>query len=204
VLPKQISDLTHSFVRAFDLEHPLETEFRNAHQRFAESLVKRGFGWPSGAMPGIGRMVMEHLENKAEFIWERLQHVITSTEVESYPEMNTDLKSEISTRLSPSVEAAEKYLENLRQGTGAPLGCVNELKKPLNNTLERLFAEVDLFCAKLAAAEQTKKEKGGPTFGYFHGVLGDVTNSNVTVNDFGRVYQILKDHKIPRERTERI
>ena len=150
MLPKQVTDLIDNFVRAYESEHSAETEFRNAHQRFAESLAKRGFGWPSGAFLGIGKSVIQYLEAKAHFVWARLQHVITSTGMELYPELNADLKAEIEKQLKPSVETADVFLENLRQGTEAPLGAPQEIKKPFDTELLKIYAEVDLFCASLA------------------------------------------------------
>src|ERR1035437_7186216 len=185
MLPKQVQDLTEGFVRAFDLEHPAETEFRKAHQRFAESLAQRGFGWPSGAFAGIGRSVSHYLEVKASFVWEKLQHVVTSTETESYAELNADLKSEIAKHLGLSVQSAEDYLENLRRATGAPPDAPQQVKKPFDTALLRLNAEIDLFCAKHAAQNKQVAQSVNQVINIqtAYGQVGNITKSQVEIAD---------------------
>jgi hypothetical protein len=199
MLPKQVADLHEGFVRVFDSERPAVIEFRRAHNQVVASLARQGFGWGSTAIIAIGKNVTSYLEEKARFIWTKLQEVITATAVEPYPELNSDLKEQIAVYYGPARQAAERYMEELRRSANAPTGYTVETKAAFANILSRINAEVDLFCAAYAAQRKQGAQSAGPTFNNFTGIYGNVTNSHVTLYDFGSIYQILRDHGIPRE-----
>jgi hypothetical protein len=47
--------------------------------------------------------------------------------------------------------------------------------------------------------KKTENHSGGPTFNHFTGIYGNVTNSQVTLYDFGSICNVVKAHGIPRE-----
>lgn len=179
MLPKQVTDLTDGFVRVFDSEHPATIEFRKAHNKAAESLVQRGFGSAGNLLYPISKEVTAYLEKKAQFVWDKLQQVITSTEIESYPELNTDLKSQVASYFNPTRQAAEYYMEEIRRASDAPTGYTTQIKVTLDNILLKVSAEVDLFCAKYAMNE--KKKNSLPTIIY--NLSGDNARVNIGSTD---------------------
>lgn len=194
MLPKEVMELTAGFIRVFDSEHPIQKEFRTAQKKVAESLVQRGMRWPSGgALLAVGKSMTGFLEGRIGYFWSKLREVIVATKIEIYPNLANDLKAEIAAQYNPTRQAAEQYLEGLRQGLGH---CV-ENKIALDNLLLKINAEVDLFCVSLAATQKTQKQSGGPTFNNFTGIYGNVTNSQVTVHDYSSVHQLLIDHNVP-------
>jgi hypothetical protein len=199
VLSKQITELIEGFVKSFDSSRPPILEWRKAHNKAAAKLIEQGLGWSDYAVGIIAKEVTRYLQDRADFIWEKLQGIITSTAVTSYPELHADLKNELAKHFYSARAVIEREFPPIILSTREPSGFAIEIARGFDNILIKINAEIELFCAK-HSAEGTRREQGNaPTFGVFNGVYGDVTNSQVTVNDFGRVYQILKDHKIPKE-----
>jgi hypothetical protein len=199
MLPKETIDLLAGFVRAFDSERPAPVEFRKAHHQVAASLAQRGLGWGSSAIITIGKSVTAYLEERARFVWTKLKEVVCATDVEPYSDLGSDLKAQIAAFYTPTRQAAERYMGELRQAAQAPSGYTVETERASANILLKINAEVDLFCASYAARKKQQTQGGGPTFNNFMGVYGNVTNSQVTLYDFGLVYQVLKEHGIKRE-----
>jgi hypothetical protein len=205
MLPKQITNLTDSFLRVFDSERPPERALKDAHNRTAEFILQKGLGgWCGFALGHFAERVNVYLTERATFVRDKLQQVVNSTQVEPYPELNADLKTQFVTYLTPSVRIAEDYFEKLRQVSNAPPGFTDQAKAGFGTILLRINAELDLFCIEYARKREREHQTTGPTFGNFTGVYGDVTDSQVTVCDFSTIYQTLKDHGIPREERNEI
>ena len=155
MLPSKVSNLADGFVRVFDLEHSITIELRKAHNRAAVSLQQSGVGYSiDGLILYIGKNLTVFLEERAQFIWEKLKQVVTSTEIEHYPKLNADLKSKIASYYNPARQAAESYLEQMRQSANVPTGYTVESKRGFDNILSKINAEVDLFCEEYAVKEK--------------------------------------------------
>src|ERR1039457_6757359 len=112
--------------------------------------------------------------------------------------MNSDLKAQFTAYMRRSVEGAEGCFERLRVVANAPRTFMDQARTGFDNILLRANAELDLFCAKHVNA----KESSGSqvvNIGNFVGVLGQVSNSLVSVYDYSSVQQLLGAHKIPKQ-----
>ncbi len=160
MLPKQLTDLTDGFVKSFDSERPPVIEFRKIHNKGAEWAVQSGVGWGGGASLGvIAKGLTEYLREKALFVRDKLQQVVTSTEIKFYAELNTDLKSQFAAYLNPCLKGAEDYFETLRKSTLAPTGFTDQLRMDFNSIVPRINADLDLFCADYEAKERNRKQQ---------------------------------------------
>ncbi len=199
MLPKQITDLLEGYVHSFDSARPPTIEFRKAHTKGAEQLCQSGMGISSAIIGIIVKIMTKYMEERADYIWERLQHITTSIDVQSYPELNGDLKKELARHFDTIRQIVERELPPLFVATRAPAAYSPEIARGFDNILLKLNADVDLFCAQRRSAEERKLQGNGPTFNSFSGVYGNITNSQVTLNDFSSIYQVLRAHNIPRE-----
>jgi hypothetical protein len=205
MLPKDVTDLLEGFVRGFDSDRPAVIEFRKAHNNAAQSFVGRGFGVNCSVVIPIGQKLTSYLEEKAKFVWGKLQEVVISLQIAAYPDFSNDLKSQVAAHFNPTRQAAENYLENVRVGFKAPTGYTVENKRAFDNILTKINAEVDLFCAAYTVRMEKINQTGGTTYNFdkFTGVFGPVTNSEVSVHDNSSIYKLLIDHNVPmRKRHE--
>jgi len=200
MLPKHVTDLTDRFVRVFDSERPAVVEFRRAHDEAAGSDAQEGAALGGAAMTAIGKKVTDYVDDRARFIWRKLQEAVALTELEAYPELSSDLKLQMATHCHPVRQAAERYMEELRQSANAPAADIVATKEALANILARINAEVDLFCVKYATNRNKETHAAtGQVFniGNVHGIAGHDTHSPVTLNNCS-VRQMLIDHNIPK------
>jgi len=161
MLPQKINDLTDGFVRVYDLEHAISIELRKAHNRAATSIQQSGVGYRiDGLILYIGKNLTAFLETTAQYLWEKLKPIVTSTKIEHYPELNIDLKSKIANYYNPARQAAKNYLEQIRQSSKVPTGHTVETKATFNNIRLKINAEVDLFCEGYAAKEKEENQTG--------------------------------------------
>ena len=184
MLPKQIKDLADNFVRAFDLEHSPEKAFRDAHNKTAAFMVQNGLGWSGFAMGKFAKYATEYLEQRASFVREKLEQVITATGIEPYSELASDLKTQFASYLNPAVRGAESYFEMLRKTTEAPPGFTDQARTGFTTIITRTNAELEFFCASLPARHKNQNQSASVTIGKLTGISGNVTNSHITVNDF--------------------
>ena len=148
MLPKEFTDLFDGFIRVYDAEHSMPIELRNAHNRAAASVQSSGQGYHiSRLVPYLAKNLLECIEKRGQFILEKFKVIWTSTQIELYPDLSVDLKSQIAGYLNPSRQAAESYLEHMRISGNVPSGYTVETKRAFDNILPRIYAEVDLLCA---------------------------------------------------------
>jgi hypothetical protein len=96
--------------------------------------------------------------------------------------LSSDLKSQIAVFYGPARQAAEHYMEELRQATNTPSRYIIETKAAFANILSKINAEVDLFCAAYTVQKKQKIQGIGPTFNSFTGIHG---NSFMAYNTAG-------------------
>src|SRR6267142_1298089 len=133
MLPKQITDLVESAMKAYDLERPPVIEFRKVHTKAAEWAVKSGTGFGGGmALSHVADGLKEYMREKAAFVRDKLQQVLTSTEIPFYKEMSADMKQYLADYMNPRLKGAEQQFENSRQGTLAPTGFTTQFKQHLD------------------------------------------------------------------------
>src|SRR6267142_6423390 len=190
MLPKQITDLVESAMKAYDLERPPVIEFRKVHTKAAEWAVKNRVGFGGGmALNGIADGMRDYLRERAVFVRDKLQQVLTSTKILFYKEMSADMKSYLAEYMNPRLRQAESDFENIRQGTTAPTGFTTEFRQRLDAILPKLNAELDLFCAEYAMKEKERNQQGNggiriDSIGTFNGALANqISHSQVTVYD---------------------
>lgn len=201
MLPKSVTELLDGFLIAFEAEHPTVIAFRLARNSVMLAAAAKGSGHGSSDLLQICNNVAVFIEKKAHFLWERMQTVIISTEVPFYHGINADIKNQLKSYLGASVAAAERYFEEMRQEFLLPSGYITQSKTTLNTIEIKLNAEVDLFCAKYALSEQKKQyPPANQTVNIekFNGILGNVTNSQVTLYDYSTIHQLLIDHNVPK------
>jgi hypothetical protein len=181
MLPKQLTDLTDGFVKAFDSERPPVIEFRKIHNKGAASAVQSGVGWGGGASLGvIAKGLTEYLREKALFVSDKLQQVVTSTEIAFYAELNTDLKSQFAAYLNPCLKGAEDYFETLRKSSPSPTGFTDQLRMNLNSIMPSINADLDLFCVEYEVKERNRKRMNTPNIIYnLHGQNARVNQGSV-------------------------
>jgi hypothetical protein len=187
MLPKHVIDLLEGFVRTFDSDHPAVIEFRKARNQVVQAEIGKGFSLGCSAVIPIGQKLTSYLDNKAKFVWAKLQDVITSTRVAPYAELSADLKSLIALHFNPTRNAAERYLEDMRQEFNATTGYTVEAKWAFDNTLSKIYIEIDLFCIKLAAEKESHQQSVSGqivNIEHFHGIVGPVSKSQVKVSDY--------------------
>src|SRR5665213_274874 len=161
MLPQKINDLTDGFIRVYNLEHSISIELRKAHNRAATSLQQSGLGYNiDGLILYMGKNLTAFLEARAQYLWEKLKQIVTSTKIEHYAELSADLKSKIANYYNPARQAAENYLEQMRQSSKVPTGYTVETKAAFNNILLKINAEMDLFCEEYAAKEKEENQTG--------------------------------------------
>ncbi len=144
-------------------------------------------GWGSADIVAIGKRVVEFVEGRARFIWNKLRQVTTSIEIQSYPSLSTDLKSQLAHYVNSTKQAAVNFMEEIRHEANAASGYTIPTKNALNNILPKINAEIDLFCASLAARQSNQRQSGGTTIEKLTGISGNVMNSQITVNDFSSI-----------------
>jgi hypothetical protein len=198
MLPKHVVNLHLGFVQAFDSEHPPVLEFRKAHNPVVWSSAQRGVIFGSGEVSTIGENLRAFLMEKAGFVWMKLKEVVILTEIEPSPDLSSDLKSQVATHYVPTQKAATQFIEELRQQYNVPRGYTLQTVASFATILIKINAEIDLFCAAYAVQKSQKSPTGGPSFNNFTGVYGNVTNSHITLYDFGTICQVLKDHGVSR------
>jgi hypothetical protein len=206
MLPKQITDLMDGFVGVFEAQHPARPEFQKIRNReILEAQVQRAAGWSSALVVRIAKKVAAHIEEKSQFVWEKFKDAITATEPELYADLNKDVKQQIQKYVNPTIEAADKFLSELRKEAGCSIGIRFGSKADLRQPLSAIDAEVDLFCARYAM-NKNKSNTGGKQsiqITKFTGVLGDVSNSEVNIYDYSSLHQLLKERSVPQnERNE--
>ena len=188
MLPKEFTDLFDGFIRVYDAEHSMPIELRNAHNRAAASVQSSGQGYHiSRLVPYLAKNLLECIEKRGQFILEKFKVIWTSTQIELYPDLSVDLKSQIAGYLNPSRQAAESYLEHMRISGNVPSGYTVETKRAFDNILPRIYAEVDLLCAsgftKAKIHNSTAKAPNQVfNIGTVNGGVGDIQNSPITVN----------------------
>jgi hypothetical protein len=201
MLPKQITALTDRFIRIFDSERPAEVEFRRAHDEATEWQAQEEVVWGGGAMITVGKNVTAYVDDRARFIWRKLQEAVASTELEAYAELSSDLKLQIANYCNPVRQAAERYMEELRQSTDAPAGDAVEAKGAFANVLSKINSEVDLFCARYTANRNRETPSAVSQLfelGNSHGIAGDGIPSRVMLNDCA-ARRLLIGHNIPKQ-----
>ena len=162
MLPQKINDLVDGFVRVYDLEHSITIELRKAHNRAAVLLQESGRKYSiDGLVLYLGKNLIVFLEARVKFLWDKLKQVVTSTEIQCYPELNADLKSKFASYYNPARQAAENYLEQMRQSANMPTDYTVETKATFNNILLKTNAEIDLFCEECAAEEKRTNQSRG-------------------------------------------
>jgi len=188
MLPKNVTDLLDAFVRVFDSERPAVLEFRKAYNQLVPERAQQAWvRWDSGAIITIGIHVTAFLQDKAQFIWGKLQEIVSSTEIEAYPDLSKDLKSQIAASYNPTRQAAEQYIEELRKSENIPTGYTARTVVVFANNLSKINAEVDLFCVEYAANEKRRNQMNKvnpPT------VIYNVSGHNARVNIGSADYSI--------------
>jgi hypothetical protein len=200
VLPKQVTDLTDSFVKVFDSERPQERQFKRAHDKTAAFILQKGLGgWCGFALGPFAQEANSYLQQRANFVRDKLQQSVDSTQIEFYPELNADLKSCFMAHLNPSVKAAETYFEMLRQSANASPTFTERARTGFENIVLRINAELDLFAAEYGAKRKNDlTAKQTINIGTMHGPVGKFANCQVNVYDYSSVNQLLIDHQIPK------
>jgi hypothetical protein len=119
MLPIQATDLLEGFVRAFDSEHSPQSVVSKAYMKASNGLAD-----PATARHGNLRLInplaedlASCLDRRASFIWTKLKEVITATEIEPYPGLASDLKSQVLTHSKPLRDSADSLVSSMR-----PLG----------------------------------------------------------------------------------
>ena len=177
MLPKQFTDLAENFMKAFDLERPPAIEYRLIHNKAAAWAAQSGMGFQGGAALGhIAKGITDYMQEKAALLRDKLQQVANSTEIEFYPELNTDLKAYCADYMSPRLRGAEQQFEMIRTGTTAPTGFTDQFRMNLNAILPKTNADLDLFCAEYETKERNRKRMNTPNIVY------NLTGNNARVN----------------------
>jgi hypothetical protein len=187
MLPKHVTDLADNFVRVFDSGRPAMVEFRKARNRGIAPLSQQEATLLGcSAIIPIGNNVATYLEDRDRYIWNKLQHIITSTEMEAYKDLSGDLKLQIAAYCNPVHYAAERFMEDLRVSENVPTGYIVETLTAFSNIISKIHADVDLFCATYAVKAKRQEESASShiyNIGSVRGIVGNVTDSQVTLNE---------------------
>jgi hypothetical protein len=152
MLCKNVVELTNHFVQCYDNDNPGHRVFGNIRETVLGAFVSRGFQqWSIPAVVQVATSVCDSLEKRTRYIWSKLDQVITSTGVEPYPALNSDIQSFLSDCFSFSRAPAETFMEKIgheaKLGSGEGTKLLND-NTTINNILPKLNAEVSLFCVK--------------------------------------------------------
>lgn len=191
MLPENVPLLLESFVRTFDNERPRVIEFRKASNqpaaqqitdpRLSKQVTGSWLNWDSGAIIRIGKNLTAYLEDRTRFVWAKCREIITSTAVQPYPELATDLRKLISDYHSPAQQASEQYIEDLRRTHNIPSGYTVETKRAFGNVLAKIHADIDLFCEMYRVGKAEPTANHVYNIGEVHGLVGNITNSQVAI-----------------------
>jgi hypothetical protein len=198
MLPIQVINIVDGFVEAFDSSRPAPIEFRKAHQRAAEAMIRGGSDTLAAKVYLFNASLSSFLEERTQLIWDRLKEAVAAVDLEPYSDLNSDLKAEIAKRVNPTLQAAKAQQKELLLSVGAPTGAPLPNDLNLNNIPAKIYADVNLFCT--AYAVQRKQSAAGQSFQIetVHGMVGNFTNSHVTLYNYSSVNQLLVDHRIPK------
>jgi len=179
MLPKAIIDLTESFIRAYDGDHPSSVQFRKIQQRVLWEENARGFG--SATLVKIRDGTIAYVEGRMGSIWQRLKESVVAADIDWYPELASDLVQQMTIWNKGVFEGVERSMEMLCEHHKIKL-IYAPVDASLRTLKMQMKAEIDLFAAQHEAATKRKKESAVQTVVYnLHGANPRI---NIGSNDF--------------------
>jgi len=198
MLPRETINLADNLIEAFDSARPAPIEFNVAHQRAAENLAQSGLHRETALILRIRNGFAAYLTEKGNVVLDSLKRAVLATRVQPYADLDKDLKAEIDKHLNPLRQDAVSRLKTLLASVGGQPNALAHPSISFNEIMLKVRAEAELFCAEYVTSFNLATKSGGPVFNNFSGIYGNVTNSQVTLYDYGSINQILIECKIPK------
>jgi hypothetical protein len=151
MLPKNVKELMNGVVDILltSLNEVLRVEI-NAAAAWAVQAGVQGSQFASFRLAKVHYDVIERLSNQ---IWTDMKRVLEEIQISPYQELGQDLKGYFKEKINAPYSVCRAGVYARLQGVAAQPSFENHYE----NLQRKIFAEVDLFCAKLEAQESEKK-----------------------------------------------
>jgi hypothetical protein len=196
MLPKDIEALIRERIDVY----LISAQFRPP--RFGQRVLAKSFSGGVIQPYKLGPAVLDEIQSASTGILEAITRVISKVGISPYDELQSDLLKEFDLAFDECAAQVRKlWLSHERDNpiaAGAFDKSLNEVKAARHSDIKLLVAEISQKRRQVPGADTR-------TFNiqHFTGVLGDVTNSVVTVYDYNSIRSELKQLNVPRsERSE--